>query len=202
MPALSPLPLIVALLQPAPASSQVPQAPPTPPPLVSPAPQQSPASPAPTAAASGAPTFTPTPAPAGVPAPAPTVSPTPPSPTPSPGASPVASPIPYTYIVMPTPGPSAGPQIVQVALNDHVLHKGGPLFVRITTTVDVTAVVARALGHQIGIAQIAPGVFSGAQQLPDGIPFFMLGRNYTVDFIATTADGRSCTTSLEIRLER
>jgi hypothetical protein len=213
MLALYALPLIVALLQPAPASSSAPQAPPTPPPLVSPAPQTSPTSPATgaTPAAGPVPSVTPTPVPAAPPTPLPTpspgASPTPTttptsSPSPSPAGSASPTPLPYTYIVSPSPGPSAGPQIVQVALNDHVLHKGGPLLVRVTTTVDVITVVARTMGHEIGISQIAPGVFSGAQQLPDGIPFFLLGRNYTVEFVATTADGRSTATTLNIRLER
>ena len=221
MLALYALPLIVALFQPAPASSQLPQAPPTPPPLVSPAPQTSSTAPplgspapqttpaAPATGASPGPSSSPSLAPTAVPAaaptplliPAPSGSPTPaPSPTPSPAAS--ATPLPYAFIVNPSPGPVSGPQIVQVALNDHVLHKGGPLLVRITTTVDVTSVVASTMGHQIAIQKTAPGVFSGGQQLPDGIPFFLLGRNYDVDFIATTADGRSARTTLSIRLER
>lgn len=202
MLALYALPLIVALLQPAPASAS-PQAPPTPPPLVSPAPQASPLASA--SPAGAVPSLTPSPVPAASPTPLPTSSPgASPAPTPSPSASPAASPtaLPYGYIVNPSPGPSAGPQIVQVALNDHVLHKGGPLLVRVTTTVDVITVVARTMGREIGIAQTAPGVFSGTQQLPDGIPFFLLGRNYAVDFVATTADGRSATTTLNIRLER
>lgn len=211
MLALYALPLIVALLQPAPASSPAPQAPPTPPPLASTAPQTTPTPPAPgtTPIPSSSPSFTATAVPAAAPTPlatpTPSGSPTPaPSASPSPAASASVSPtpMPYSYIVNPTPGPVTGPQIVQVALNDHVLHNGGALLVRVTTTVDVVTVIARTLGHEIGISRTAPGVFSGAQQLPGGIPFFLLGRNYNVDFVATTADGRSATTTLNIRLER
>jgi hypothetical protein len=45
-------------------------------------------------------------------------------------------------------------------------------------------------------------VFGGQQQLPGWIPFWYLGRNYTVQFTARTADGRVATVSLPIRLQR
>ena len=178
MLALYALPLIVALAPSAPAP-QPNAPPPTPPPVVTPAPL---------------PTSTTTPAP-------PTPTPTP-SVVPTPTPSPTASPILFNYIVAPTPGPSGAPQIVEIALNDRVMHKGGWLLVRVTTSLDVTAVFARAMGHDIGIPQGAPGYFAGQQQLPNGIPFFFLNRTYWVEFIASTADGRSASFSLPLRLER
>jgi hypothetical protein len=151
----------------------------------SPAPQPPPA-PAPTAA------------PTAAPSPIATTTPVPPSPTPQPSATPSA----FTYVVDPTPGPSGAPRIIEIALNDRVLHKGGMLLVKVTTSPDVTAVVARTMGHEIVIPQGAPGYFAGQQQLPDGIPFFMLNRTYQVEFVATTADGRNTIFALPLRLER
>jgi len=189
------VPLAVALLlqpaSPAPTPNPVP---PTPPALVTPAPPPTPA-PAPSGA--------PQPAPSGAPQPSPAGSPQPiPSGAPSPGA--VASPAanPFRYVVAPPDPPAASPRIVEIALNDKTLHQGGSLLVRITTSPDVTAVVARTLGREIGIPQSSPGVFAGMQQLPTGIPFFLLNRTYQVDFVASTADGRSASYTLPIRLER
>jgi hypothetical protein len=175
MVALYALPLLMALVQPAP-SPQPNAAPPTPPPLSTPA-----ASPAPQPVS----TTTPVPAPPATPGP---VS----SPTPNP----------FTYVVAPQPGPSGAPRILEIALNDRVLHKGGMLLVRVTTSPDVTTLVARTLGHEIAIPLGSPGYFAGQQQLPSGIPFFLLGRDYQVEFVATTADGRTATYSLPIRLGR
>jgi hypothetical protein len=169
MVALYALPLLVALVQPAP-SPQPNAAPPTPPPLSTPA-----ASPAPQPGSTT---------------------------TPIPGAPSSPTPNPFTYVVAPQPGPSGAPRILEIALNDRVLHKGGMLLVRVTTSIDVTGLVARTLGHEVVIPQGAPGYFAGQQQLPSGIPFFLLGRDYQVEFVATTADGRTATYSLPIRLDR
>jgi hypothetical protein len=134
------------------------------------------------------------------PAPAPASTTTPVPPTPSPQAS--ATPNPFGYIVAPAPGPSGAPQITEIALNDRVIHKGGMLLVRVTTSADVTAVVARTMGREIAIPQGAPGYFAGQEQMPSGIPFFLLNRTYQIEFVATTADGRSAVFTLPVRLER
>lgn len=76
------------------------------------------------------------------------------------------------------------------------------LLVRVTTSSDVTAVVARTMGREIGIPQGAPGYFAGQEQLPNDIPFFLLNRTYQIDFVASTADGRRTTFSVPLRLER
>lgn len=172
MLALYALPLIVALFQPAPS------------------PQPIPTPPAPAPAATSAPT------------PVATTTPAPPSPTPTPSAQASAAPSPFTYVVDPTPGPSGAPRIIEIALNDRVLHKGGMMLVKVTTSTDVTAMIARSMGREIAIPQGAPGYFAGQQQLPDAIPFFMLNRTYQIEFVATTADGRSTTFALPLRLER
>jgi hypothetical protein len=147
---------------------------------------------------------TPSPQPTSAPAPVSTTTPVPPAPTPTPvpTAQPSTSPNLFGYVVAPSPGPTGAPRILEIALNDRVLHKGGLLLVRVTTTADVTAVVARTMGHEIAIPQGAPGYFAGQEQLPSGIPFFLLGRSYQVEFVATTADGRTASFSLPVRLER
>ena len=155
-------------------------------PSPSPLPQPAPAPPAATQA--------PTPAPA----PTSTTTPTPPTPTPQASATPNL----FNYVVEPAPGPSGAPRFVQIALNDKILHRGGMLLVRITTSADVSSVIARAMGHEIGIPQGAPGYFAGQEQLPSSIPFFLLNRTYQVDFVASTADGRTATYSMPVRLER
>ena len=140
------------------------------------------------------------PAPVVTPAPVPTSTTTPVPPTPTP--QPSTTPNPFSYIVAPAPGPSGAPQITEIALNDRVIHKGGMLLVRVTTSSDVTAVVARTMGREIAIPQGAPGYFAGQEQMPSGIPFFLLNRTYQIEFVATTADGRSAIFSLPVRLER
>jgi hypothetical protein len=66
----------------------------------------------------------------------------------------------------------------------------------------VTALIARTMGHQIGIPIMSPGVFAGQQQLPSGIPNFLLNRNYEIEFVATTADGKTTVFAIPLRLER
>jgi hypothetical protein len=76
------------------------------------------------------------------------------------------------------------------------------LLVKVTTSPDVTAIVARTMGRELGIPQAAPGLFAGQQQLPGGIPFWLLNRTYQIEFVATTADGRSASYTVPVRLER
>jgi hypothetical protein len=45
-------------------------------------------------------------------------------------------------------------------------------------------------------------VFSGQETLPTGIPFFMLNRTYQIEIVASTADGRSASFTVPVRLER
>jgi hypothetical protein len=156
------------------------------------------------ALASASPDPTPQPAPSVTPAtPVPTPAPAPTSTTTPAPPQPSASPNPFAYVVTPSPAPAAGaPRIVEIALNDRVLHMGGPLLVRVMTSADVTAVVARTMGRQIAIPQGAPGYFAGQEQLPSGIPFFLLGRTYQIEFVASTADGRTASFTMPVRLER
>ena len=143
-----------------------------------------------------------TPPPAASPVPRPTATPTPASPSPSPSPQASGAPNPFTYVVTPAAGPSGGPRITEIALNDRVLHKGGWLLVRVTTTPDVVTLMARTLGREIGVPQMSPGVFAGQEQLPNGIPAYFLNRNYDVEFVASTGDGRNASYTVPIRLER
>jgi len=130
------------------------------------------------------------------PAPVPTATTTPIPPTPSPVPQPSGTPNPFTYIVEPpAPAASNAPRIAEIAANDRVLHKGGLLLVRITTSLDVTRVLLRAMGREIAVPQMSPGV-------PGNIPFFMLNRTYQIEVVATTADGRNASYTVPVRLER
>jgi hypothetical protein len=60
-------------------------------------------------------------------------------------------------------------------------------------------VTARAFGRQLGIPQLAPGVFGGMDQLPT-LPAFLLGRSYDIEFVAATQDGRSTSFTLPVGL--
>ncbi|MBV9407681.1 MAG: hypothetical protein JO164_02590, partial [Candidatus Eremiobacteraeota bacterium] len=121
MLALYAIPVVLALAQPAPSPQPNPL-PATAPPLASPTAYPTPVS-------------TPTPVP-------PSATPTP-SPPPSPAPS--ATPNLFTYVVDPSPGPSGAPRIMEIALNDRVMHRGGMLMVKVTTSPDVTTVTARTL---------------------------------------------------------
>ncbi len=134
------------------------------------------------------------------PAPAPTAGTTPAPPT-NPG-QPTPAPNPFGYVVVPSPGPSGQPQFLEIAANDKVLHPGQLAILRVTVSPDVTSVVANALGSDLALPQAGPGVFGGQEQLPGWIPFWYLGKNYTVTFTARTADGRVATASLPVRLQR
>jgi hypothetical protein len=175
MLAISALPLILALLQ-------VPQ----------PQPQPQPAPPTTTPAASPSPGPTPSPVPVTTPTPGPPAS-----------SSPVPSPSPtlFGYVVDPPADASASPRIVEIAVNDRTLHQGQMVLVKITTTTDVTSMFLRAMGHQIAVPLMSPGLFAGQQQLPSAIPGFLLHRNYQIEIVAVTADGKTTVYALPLRLE-
>jgi hypothetical protein len=143
-----------------------------------------------------APALTPGPAPP-LPAPAPTPAPTP-SPIPVPTATPTVSP--FHYVIDP---PAAGsPAILEIAINDRVLHPGGPYIVRVTTTPDVATVQVEAMGGSYGVPPAGPGRFLTAGSVPSVIPFFFLDRSYMLTVVAQTTDGRSSSIQVPMRLER
>jgi hypothetical protein len=161
------------------------------------------ASPSPTASPVPLPAPLPQPAPVVTPSAAPTVAPVPtaaplPAPTPSPTATPAASP--FHYVIDP---PATGtPAILEVAVNDRVLHPGGPYIVRVTTTLDVASVEVDAMGASYGLPPAGPGRFYTAGSVPSEVPFFLLNRSYTLTVVAETGDGRTSTIQVPMRLER
>jgi hypothetical protein len=95
-----------------------------------------------------------------------------------------------------------GPHILEVELNDRHIRAGGPLLVRVFTSTNVVGVEARALGRFIPIPQSSAGVFALVYTMPDGIPFWLLNRNYDVVIAAATADGRQTSVSFPMLLTR
>jgi hypothetical protein len=149
----------------------------------------------------------PAPAPSPEPAPAtasPATPPAPPTaapiPTPAPTATPTASP--YHFVTTP-PSPAPGqPAILEIDMLESTLHAGAPYSVRVKTSLDVTAINVSAMGSTYGMQAAGPGLFASDGQVPGGIPFFMLNRSYTVTVTAVTADGRTASIPINLRLEK
>lgn len=101
------------------------------------------------------------------------------------------------------PPPALGqPGILKIEMLDQTLHAGKPYSVRVYTTTDVTTLTVEAMGGNYGMQSAGPGLFASDGQLPNFIPFFMLDRSYTITVTAKTADGRSTSVPLTLRLER
>jgi hypothetical protein len=158
-----------------------------------------------------APTVSASPAANGQPSPAsaPTVSPTPAPPTPQPTVSPTqqpSAPAPlYHFIYTPapqgTPVASGAPHIVEVDLTDQTLHQNSDVSMRVVTTQTVAAVFVAAMGRELAVPQVAPGMWGGQSHIPS-VPFFFLNRVYDIEVRASTADGRIDIVHLPIRLVR
>ena len=148
------------------------------------------------------PTAPPSPSPApGPPTAAPLPTP-PPTPAPSPTPTATASSSPYHYVITP-PSPALGqPAIIEIDMLDQVLHGGGPYSVRVHTSLDVTTINVSAMGGTYGMQAAGPGLFATDGTVPAGIPFFLINRWYTITVIASTADGRTTSVAVTLRLER
>lgn len=57
----------------------------------------------------------------------------------------------------------------------------------------------RVMGREEAIPKLAVGEFGGDRQLP-ALPFFLKGRDYTIEFIATAQDGRTTSAQATIHL--
>lgn len=174
-----------------------------------PSPVPSPApSPSPVTSAGPAAPATPQPSPSAsppvTPAPGESVVPQPsasPSATPSAFPSPTATPV-YKYRVKPSPNPSAasdGPAILEVDLNDKQLTPHGKIAIRVLTSPDVVKVVTRSNGREGPLQQTAPGEFIGNGSIP-GIPFIARGWKVNIEFVASTADGRTTSVKVPVTL--
>lgn len=110
------------------------------------------------------------------------------------------TPTPYLYVYVP-PASVPPSKILEIDLNDKTLHAPGEVRVRVLTTTDVVSVVVRAMGREISVPRVIPGLFAAEDKIPH-VPFFLRGHTYDVDFIAASGDGKSTTITLPIDLAR
>ncbi len=105
---------------------------------------------------------------------------------------------------MPSPAPAApanSPRILEIDLNSQRLSSPGVVSLRVLTSADVSTLTAQMLGHHEVVPKLAASVFGSNAQLPS-IPFFLKGKSYDVQFVATTDDGRSTTATVSVYLNR
>jgi hypothetical protein len=132
------------------------------------------------------------------------------SPLPSPGVSsseppePVASPSPdpykYTFVPrQPDHVDTDAPQILIVYLNDRKLRSRGPIMIKVVTSQNVVKVVTRSNGHEGLVPAVAPGDFEANSTLPK-IPFIAAGMTTLLEFVAFTADGKSVSVKVPVKL--
>jgi hypothetical protein len=141
--------------------------------------------------------------PANTPAAAPTPGPgVTPGSTATPGPLTAATASPYHYVITP-PAPAPGmPAIVEIDMLEQIIHSGAPYSVRVKTSPDVTAISVSTMGQTYGMQAAGPGLFATDGQVPGGIPFFLLNRSYTLTVTARTADGRTTSIAVDLRLEK
>jgi hypothetical protein len=94
------------------------------------------------------------------------------------------------------------PAILEIDMLDETIHAGAPYSVRVKTSLDVATINVSAMGSTYGMQAAGPGLFASDGQVPDGIPFFLLNRSYGIIVTAQTADKRTTTVTLNLRLER
>lgn len=94
------------------------------------------------------------------------------------------------------------PAIIEIDMLDSTLHPGAPYSVRVKTSLDVTSLVVTAMGGNYGMQAAGPGLFATDGQIPNGIPFFLLNRSFSITVTASAADGRSTSVPVTLRLER
>ena len=168
-------------------------------------------SPTPEPSVTATPTVAVTPTPIATPAiatPAPSASA---NPTPAGSQSPEASPTPtglnlppLKYHVTPKQPPSPAPdspQILQIDLNDQVIYSTKNFSARVTTNDVVTKVTISSNGHSGQMTRIAPGRFESTGDIPK-LPSIIGGLNVNLVFTATTADGRSTSVKVPIKVKR
>ncbi len=98
------------------------------------------------------------------------------------------------------PQTTGGPRILAIEMSDQTLHPNTDIALRVLTSPEVTTVVASALGREIAIPQLSPGVFAAQSHIP-AVPFFLL-RTYAVEFRAVDQSGQIASITLQIRLVR
>jgi hypothetical protein len=125
------------------------------------------------------------------------------NPSPLPSATPLPTPTPnYKYRFTPAPNPAAAsgsPEILEVDLNDKQLTPHGKIAMRVLTSPDVVKVITRSNGREGPLQQIGPGEFIANGSIP-GIPFIAHGWKINIEFVATTADGRTTSVKVPVTL--
>jgi hypothetical protein len=172
-------------------------------------------SPTPTPSVTATPTVAVTPIPIPTPAiatPAPSASANPtPAGSQSPETSPAPSPTPtglnlppLKYHIAPKQPPSPGPdspQILEIDVYDQVIYSAKTFAARVTTNDVVTKVTISSNGHSGEMTRIAPGRFESMGNIPK-LPSIIGGLNVNLVFTATTADGRSTSVKVPIKVKR
>ena len=121
-----------------------------------------------------------------------TAAPPTPAPTPTPPS--------YKYRFVPRGALRAGePKIYAVYLNDKKLRSLGPINIKVATTPDVVRVISRSNGREGIIPLVIPGDFEATSILPK-IPFIAAGMTLEIEFIATTANGRTAIVRVPVLL--
>ena len=110
------------------------------------------------------------------------------------------TPLTYKYRFVPRGALRAGePKIYAVYLNDKKLRSLGPINIKVATTPDVVKVVSRSNGREGTIPLVTPGDFEATSMLPK-IPFIAAGMTLELEFIATTANGRTAIVRVPVLL--
>jgi hypothetical protein len=109
-----------------------------------------------------------------------------------------ASPSPFHYCYQPPLPPDDEPHIIEIDLTDRIM-RPGPMELRVLTDPNVTSVAVRTMGRAFEVPQQSTGIFAASATVPQ-IPFFLKGRTYWVDFVATRPDGHQTVVSLPVVL--
>jgi len=115
------------------------------------------------------------------------------SPSQAPAATPSLSPAP---LVLP---PDAAPQIVDVHLNQNVIHSGDMISGTVTTSTNVASVELRIASYSVNVPRTDSGQFALSYQAPH-IPWFARG-NYTARVIARNTAGVTTERDIPIALQ-
>jgi hypothetical protein len=165
-----------------------------------PMPSASPATPVPSLSAAPVPSATVEPVPGATP-PAPTPGESAvPTVSPAPSTSPTPDPYKYRFVPRQPDHPEAGvPQIFAVYLNDRKLHSSGPIMIKVVTSPDVVKVISRSNGREGAIPELAPGDFETSSKLPK-IPFIAAGMTTLLEFVASTAEGKTVSVKVPVKI--
>jgi len=132
-----------------------------------------------------------------------------PAKSPAPSATPSAAPTglnlpPLKYHITPSSQPSESPeapQIFAIDINDSTVYSTKVLAIRVTTSENVEKVTISSNGRSGQMTRVAPGRFESIGNIPK-LPPLMGGINVNLVFAATTADGRSTSAKVPLKVKR